>query len=331
MAATPLATIGILSVGDMGVGIARLLIAKGFSVATNCEGRSQDTVARAKAAKVSILPTDTALVQASDVILSVVPPRDAAATAQRVIDAIGAGPATSARSAPLYFADMNAVAPSTAKLLAGMFAAADAPVRFLDGCIMGGPPAPKQQPAGEGSTSPSASEWSVPLMPTSGPHRLADLPFGAELSAVLRSRHISDDVGAASGLKMCFASLSKGYAAIAIQAFTTAQRLGVLHELQGALADLAPGRVKATEGALTGMAPKAYRWVREMEEISRTHVEEGGFEPEIFAGAAEVFRAVAEDTVLGLEKVGDRKRGRTAEDVAVAMAEGLEKKRRKQE
>lgn len=35
----PLAKIGILSIGDMGMGIARLLVASGFAVATNCKGR----------------------------------------------------------------------------------------------------------------------------------------------------------------------------------------------------------------------------------------------------------------------------------------------------
>ena len=39
MAASKLATIGILSLGDMGTGIAKLLVAKGFSVATNAKGR----------------------------------------------------------------------------------------------------------------------------------------------------------------------------------------------------------------------------------------------------------------------------------------------------
>lgn len=52
------------------------------------------------------------------------------------------------------------------------------------------------------------------------------------------------------------------------------------------------------------MAPKAYRWVREMEEIAKTHAEEGGFELEIFHGVAEVYRSVAEETVLG-EEVSD--------------------------
>ena len=36
---TPLATVGILSIGDMGLGIAKRLRATGFAVATNCHGR----------------------------------------------------------------------------------------------------------------------------------------------------------------------------------------------------------------------------------------------------------------------------------------------------
>lgn len=39
MASSPPAKIGILSIGDMGVGIAKLLIAHGFPVATNGKGR----------------------------------------------------------------------------------------------------------------------------------------------------------------------------------------------------------------------------------------------------------------------------------------------------
>jgi len=35
----PLATVGILSIGEMGMGIAKLLIAHNFRVVTNVEGR----------------------------------------------------------------------------------------------------------------------------------------------------------------------------------------------------------------------------------------------------------------------------------------------------
>ncbi|CAK7214818.1 hypothetical protein SBRCBS47491_002279 [Sporothrix bragantina] len=347
MASQSLAKVGILSIGDMGMGIAKLLVANGFSVVTNVTGRSQETADRAKAANVEVLPSDAALAAHCDVIFSVVPPRDALATAQRIVDALPE--AKRAADRPLYFADMNAVAPSTCKTIAGLFAAAgtNPPVHLVDGCILGGPPKilpaaatpPVVTPtegsgsgAGKGpytisSDASAPAEWYRPLMPTSGPHNLDAFPT---LAATLNSRHISENIGSASGLKMCFAAMSKGYSAIAIQAFTTAHKLGVLEDLQWAMNSIVPGRVKQTEGALTGMAPKAYRWVREMEEISDTFSQEAGFAPDLFRGAAGVFKAVAEDTVLGQEKIGQRKRGRTAEDVASAMAEGLEAKQKKQ-
>lgn len=130
---------------------------------------------------------------------------------------------------------------------------------------------------------------------------------------------------------MCFASLSKGFTAIAVQTVATAKRLGVFTELTDALRELTPANLERTEKAVFSMAPKAYRWVREMEEISATHAgedEDGGWGDEfIFRGAAEVFRTVAEDTVLGREQIGKRKRGKNAEDVAAAVVEGLKKRR----
>jgi Domain of unknown function (DUF1932) len=97
------------------------------------------------------------------------------------------------------------------------------------------------------------------------------------------------------------------------------------------MADFIPAMLKSAEGGVPGMPPKAYRWVREMEEIAATYAEEGGFEPSLFEGVAGVYRTVAKDTVLGAEKTGDRKRGRTVEDVAAAMVEGVEVKRKKKE
>lgn len=96
------------------------------------------------------------------------------------------------------------------------------------------------------------------------------------------------------------------------------------------------GMWKVSNG-VTNMPPKAYRWVKEMEEIAVTHAEDGGFKGGeglgegrgIFDAVAEVYRAVAEDTVLGEEKTERRKRGRTREDVAACMAEGLREKRKK--
>ncbi|KAI1377569.1 6-phosphogluconate dehydrogenase C-terminal domain-like protein [Hypoxylon crocopeplum] len=321
--ASPLAKIGIISIGDMGMGIARLLVANGFSVATNAKGRSSDTLERAKSAQVELLKSDEDLTQACSVILSVVPPRDAVATAQRIADALG-GPYRRSPDDPLYFADLNAVAPSSVKQIAALFDSSSTKdsVRFVDGCILGSPPSPKQ--------TGSDVEWELPSIPTSGPYRLSTIPgYGAKLATALNTRHISPVIGAASGLKMCFASFSKGFTSLAIQAFTTAQRLGVLPDLQSELRDVLPAHYKLAERGVTHMAPKAYRWVGEMEEIARTLAEEGGFPEDSFRGAAAVYRAVADDTVLGQEKIGKRKRGTTVEDVATAMVEGMQTKRKK--
>ncbi|KAI0106202.1 6-phosphogluconate dehydrogenase [Nemania sp. FL0031] len=333
----PLARIGVISIGDMGMGIAKLLIANGFSVATNCKGRSNDTIERAKSARVEIYKSDEELAEACDVIFSVVPPRDAAATAQRIVDAV-TGPFRRAEDKPLYFADLNAVAPSTTKSIATAFEQTRGQVRFIDGAIIGNPPAPIPTP-NSGTTESSSSSasqqqpaagWKVPSIPVSGPYKLSEIPaYGNVLASTLNTRHVSDSIGVASGLKMCFASLTKGFTSLAIQSFTTAQRLGVLDELQHELEGLVPAHWKAAERGVIGMAPKAYRWVREMEEIALTFDEEGGFPPDLFRGVAGVYRAVAEDTVLGEEKVGKRKRGTDVHDMAAAMAEGLENKRKK--
>ncbi|ORY66351.1 6-phosphogluconate dehydrogenase [Pseudomassariella vexata] len=321
------AKVGILSIGDMGMGIARLLVANGFSVATNCQGRSNDTLERARSANIDILNSDVALTDECSVILSVVPPRDAIATAQRVIDAL-VGTTQRQRSTPLYFADLNAVAPSTARTIASLFEKPRLPVRFVDGCILGGPPSPKPaDPAADGAEP----EWNKPSIPTSGPHKLSDVSeIGQKLFATLNMKHISPDISAASGLKMCFASTTKGFTSLAIQAFTTAERLGVLDELKHEMQTMIPGHWKIAQGGVIGMAPKAYRWVREMEEIALTFEEEGGFSQDSFQGAAKVFKAV-EESELGQEKVGKRKRGTTVDDMAAALSEGMDKRRKKRD
>lgn len=233
--ATPLAKIGILSIGDMGMGIAKLLTAHRFSVATNGSGRrlatcpsklpqfrqsgfcptcpadsygsanrttSNDTIERARNAQVELLTSDVDLVRACPVILSVVPPRDAVATAQRIADASRAVHRAGAETAalpPLYFVDLNAVAPSTTRGIAALFK--EVPdVRFVDGCIIGAPPSASKGSAGV--EAEAEAKWTVPSVPTSGPHSLSDIPdYGPRLHEVLNIRHIGPAIGSASGLK----------------------------------------------------------------------------------------------------------------------------------
>jgi hypothetical protein len=70
------------------------------------------------------------------------------------------------------------------------------------------------------------------------------------------------------------------------------------------------------------MPPKAYRWVGEMEEISKTFEDEG-FDPRLFLGAAETYRWISEDTELGKEIVEHRDKGKDIEDVCYWLVQAM--------
>lgn len=73
------------------------------------------------------------------------------------------------------------------------------------------------------------------------------------------------------------------------------------------------------------------RWVDEMREIAATFELDGGFSQQEspFRGIAEVYDLIANGTMLGNEKVGQRSRGQTAEDVASLVTEGTRKRKEK--
>jgi 3-hydroxyisobutyrate dehydrogenase-like beta-hydroxyacid dehydrogenase len=105
---------------------------------------SQDTHARVTKAAIEALPTDISLVSASDYILSIVPPRDALATAKRIIDAFIAQ--ASPKTTPLYYLDLNAISPRSAREIATQFTNTAPEIRFVDGGIIGGAPKLKNDP-----------------------------------------------------------------------------------------------------------------------------------------------------------------------------------------
>ncbi|KAI9642336.1 hypothetical protein NHQ30_009138 [Ciborinia camelliae] len=342
---SPLATVGIISIGEMGMGVAKLLIAHNYRVVTNIEGRSEDTHQRAQQSNIELLPTDTSLVSQSDYILSIVPPRDALSTAIRITTAFNS--LSPPKSSPLYYLDLNAIAPVTARSIDTHINTTSPSIKLIDGGIIGGAPRLKNDttsPNTAASIDPNLEHsWSRPSIPISGPHQLSKAPIsGAHLADLLNTNYLGEEIGKASGLKCCFASTAKGFTALCIQAFTSAQRMGVLEELEKEMSERVPGLWKYIGGGITSMPPKAYRWVREMEEIGMCHEEtgfSGGESKEgegeegkgIFGEIADVYRILADETVLGEEKTEKRKRGTTVEDVAQCMNEGLAAKRAKKE
>ncbi|KAF2793780.1 6-phosphogluconate dehydrogenase C-terminal domain-like protein [Melanomma pulvis-pyrius CBS 109.77] len=315
--ATPQATVGILSIGQMGLGIAKLLVAHDYRVLTNVANRSQATQERAQNAQLGLVSTDVELVAKCDYILSIVPPRDAVATAGRVMDALNSTPAPRSSSSLLYYLDLNAISPATVGTIAEAFDRSPQKVLFVDGGIIGGPPV----------LSADSSTWTRPGIPLSGPHPLQEAPLrGAHLASTLNSEYIGARIGSASGLKCCFAALSKGMTALAIQSFSTAASLDVLPHLQSYLRHYNPRGAEAAERGIVGCPQKAYRWVEEMNQIGQCFSEDGGW-----AEQAQVFRQIA-GVYEGLATVVERRGGTEGMgnlDGAIgALQEGLKVKKR---
>jgi 3-hydroxyisobutyrate dehydrogenase-like beta-hydroxyacid dehydrogenase len=201
----------------------------------------------------------------------------------------------------VLFADCNAIAPRTVQSIGDLVTPSGADV--VDVGIIGGPP----------------------LTGSAGPRLYVSGPL-AEQFAVLKeygldTRVLGPAIGQASGLKMCYASLTKGLTALATEALTAGRALGLTEALSNELQSSQPVLYRMFERGVPSMPPKAYRWVGEMEEIARTFADLG-LPPQMLEGAAAIYHLV-EQTELGVEIPEERQRGQTLEEVTDILAASL--------
>ncbi|WP_026873615.1 NAD(P)-dependent oxidoreductase [Inquilinus limosus] len=233
-------TIAVIAPGAMGSGVARRLTEHGAVVPTLLDGRSAATIARARAA--GMTAADEATITAADIILSILPPGEAVALAERL------APALCAASRKPVYVDCNAVNVETVQAIAAIIAPTGS--AFVDGGIIGGPPVPGD--AG-------------PVLYLAGPET-SRLGMLGELG--LRIRMLDGPVGAASALKMCYAGINKGLTGLAAAMILAADRAGAGPALHAELADSQPQLLAKFERSVPDMYAKAYRWVAEMREIA---------------------------------------------------------------
>jgi 3-hydroxyisobutyrate dehydrogenase-like beta-hydroxyacid dehydrogenase len=100
--------VAIIAPGEMGSAVAARLSERGVKVTTSLAGRSAASAARAERARMVAVADDDALMEEADFFLSICPPGEAVALAQRLKPAL-----TRARKKPIYV-DCNAVSPQTA-------------------------------------------------------------------------------------------------------------------------------------------------------------------------------------------------------------------------
>jgi putative dehydrogenase len=259
-------TIAIIAPGNMGAGVGRRLGEHNVTVLTTLAGRSPQSVERARAA--GMQDADERQLLEADFLLSIVPPGEALALAERLAPLLVA-----ANRKPVY-ADCNAVSPQTMQRIADTVASTGAP--FVAAGIIGPPPRPGSSNTKIYASGPAAGELA----------RLND--YG------LIVRVLEGPLTAASALKMSYAGITKGFTALGAAMILAATRGGSAEALKAELAE----SQQALNGFLTrqmpGMYGKAYRWVAELDEIAQFV---GNDHPEhaMLEAAARLYERIAED------------------------------------
>ncbi len=283
-------TIGILSPGDMGQAIAVVLLQHGLRVIAALNDRSHRTRSLASAAGIQDVGSLENLVLESDIILSILVPSVAVDVAHQIAAVI------QQVKQPVLYVDCNAIAPDKAIVIDQLIREAGG--QFVDAGIIGPPPRIPDRTRIYASGQPATT--------------LAELRnYGLDV------RVISDRVGQASGLKMCYAALTKGLTAIGTELLIAAQRLEVEEPLWNEFSLSQKELVAILTRSIPAMTPKAHRWIGEMLEIADTFASVGLTE-RTFQGVADIYQLV-KDTSLGQETPEDRDRSRTLHQVIAAL------------
>ncbi len=247
-AGAAMTTVGVLHPGAMGATVAGTCTAPTVWCS---EGRSAATTARAERWNLVDVCTLDAVVARCDVIVSVCPPAEALAIAESV----------AALGFDGVYVDANAIAPSTARSIASRFD------RFVDGGIVG----------------PPAVRAGTTRMYLSGDEAIDVARLWSDTALDVRT--IGGDPGAASALKMAYATWTKVSAALLLDVRALARAEGVESPLLEEWALSQPGTTDRSGAAAQGVAPKAWRFIGEMEQIALAFADAGL--PDGFATASQ--------------------------------------------
>lgn len=261
---TLLKTIGIISPGDMGHSVGKVLVSDGLRIITCLRDRSERTRMLARESGIVDVSSYQELVQESEMILSILVPDQATDFATIIADEI-----KKAQSG-LVFVDCNAVSPMTVQKIGRIIL--DSGGRFADASIIGPPPRYGGQ-----------TQFYV-----SGPAAEA---FGELGNYGLDVHMIGEEIGNASALKMCYSAVRKGISAIFVELLSAAKVYGISEPLREELMRRHPSLYKDMEEILPTIAERSRRWISEMEEMGNTF-DQVGLTPKIFQGAADIYRFV---------------------------------------
>lgn len=283
--------IGIMSPGDMGHAVGRELRRFGWDVIACLRGRSERTKSLSRQAGMREVDDLRQLVTEADLILSILVPASAEAAAAKVAIEIRA------TSTSVHFVDCNAVSPQVANRIGEAIRTAGSV--FSDASIIGLPPATA----------------ALPRLYVSGPDAAAIQVLDNNGIVV---KLIGDEIGQASGIKMCYAAMTKCTFALQYALAIVANRLDLLDVLLAEFAFSQPDAFQRMHEFLPRLPAKAWRWVGEMEQIASTF-EQAGLTPGFHDAAAEIYRLISQSS-LGKETPEAFDQSRTLEDTIAKIS-----------
>jgi 3-hydroxyisobutyrate dehydrogenase-like beta-hydroxyacid dehydrogenase len=263
-------TIAIIGAGEMGAAVGQRLRDNGARVLTTLKGRGVASSRRVAVAGLEIVDDEDVLAREADFILSIVPPGQAEAVAERFRPAL-----IRSHHKPV-FVECNAVSPVTMRRIAETIAPTGCAV--IDVGIIGGPPSPARPQSGPRFYASGAQAHSLLVLRQHG----------------LNVKILEGPIGAASAFKMSYAGITKGLIGIGAAMIAAASRENLAPPLAQELAESQPGLFAFLRGGIPNMLPKAYRWVAEMEQIAE-FLDDADAGSKIYAGIARLYEQIAAD------------------------------------
>ena len=272
--------------GDMGHGIAKVLVENNFKILTFLRGRSKRTLKLANEAKVINIDNFENFLKEVDIILSIIPPEKAFQQAKFVTSF------SSHIEKKITYVDCNAISPNTCLKIEKLFD--NKHFEFLDGGIVGLNPIVEK-----GKTRLYISGKDTEKLDTINNKGIIVKNLGSE-------------IGKASAFKMIYASATKGTFALHAAAITAASKTRLFDEYVEELEFSKPEILKAMKNMTPRIPLDASRWEGEMYEIAKTF-KTLNLTHKLHEGAADIMK-LAQKTPISKENRQTYNESRTFEE-----------------